>query len=100
MTILSELPCGHGGVHAKRPGGPLCRRGSTSLAWPCGSGVASGADGPELQLQAGELASDVHGHAPGTFELLPQLVVAGFELEVVEARVVGDLARGHRQRAQ
>src|SRR5690349_25107667 len=58
------------------------------------------ADRPELQLEARKLARDVHREAARALELLPQLVVAGVELEVVEARVVRDLSRRYRQGPQ
>ena len=54
----------------------------------------SAADGPELQLQVGEFAGDVHGKAAGALQLVPQ-VVRGVHLEIVVARVVGNLARGN-----
>ena len=48
----------------------------------------------------GKVAGDVHRQAARLLELLPQVVVARLELEVVEAGVVRDLARRHRQRLQ
>ena len=55
--------------------------------------------GPEFELEAGEVACDVHGEPARALELLPQFAAA-LELEVVESRVIGDLTRRDRQRAK
>ena len=55
----------------------------------------SASDGPELKLEFRELARDVHRKTAGVVELTPK-VMAGVELEVRVARVIGDLARSDR----
>src|SRR5205814_5796214 len=56
-------------------------------------------DGPQLELERGEVAAHVQCEAAAALELLPQLAAA-VELEVVEAGVEGQLSRRRRQRAQ
>src|SRR5262245_17434817 len=63
------------------------------------NGSAGTTHRPELELEPGEIAGDLHGKRPGLLGHLPE-IAAAVELEVEEPRVVGDLARRHRQAAQ
>src|SRR5262249_31752246 len=55
--------------------------------------------GPELELETGELAREGHCEGSRLLGLLPE-VAALVQLEVEEARVVGDLPRRHGQAAE
>ena len=57
------------------------------------------ANRPELKLQTGPVAGDVHRETAGALKATPELT-GGVQLEIVVARVVRDLPRRHRQRPQ
>src|SRR5262249_44876599 len=63
------------------------------------NGSSGTAHRPELELEAGELARDVHRERPRLLGHLPE-IPAALQLEVEEARVIGDLPRRYRQAAQ
>src|SRR5882724_1987681 len=63
------------------------------------NGSSGTAHRPELELEAGELARDMHRERPRLLGQFPE-IAASVQLEVEEPRVKGDLPRGHRQAAQ
>src|SRR6267142_6110631 len=63
------------------------------------NGSSGTAHRPELELEAGELARDMHRERPRLLGQFPE-IAAAVQLEVEEPRVKGDLPRGHRQAAQ
>src|SRR5262245_2266343 len=85
------------GVGAGRPGAtrPPGIGMITVRSAPRSSNGSSGtAHRPELELEAGELARDVHRERPRLFGHLPE-IAAPLQLEVEESRVIGDLPRRH-----
>src|SRR5262245_30295447 len=100
-TVLGA--CGWAAAGAGRPPGVGRPPGTGMMTVRSTPRSANGSSGtahrPELELEPGELAGDVHGQRPRLLRHFPEIAGA-VQLEVEESRVVGDLTRRYRQAAQ